>query len=109
MGDPTRVTSQPALTTASGTSWVVVAALLAAACVFPLSSLLVVDPGPSLPVAVATAVAVGALLLTAVVLRFAVPAGRRRLRALAWCVIALAVVALAGLLVCLAIEGAPAS
>lgn len=102
--DPTRVTAQPALNTASGTSWVVVALLLAGACVFPLSALLAIDPGPSLPVAIAVAIVVGMLLMAVLVLRFAVPPGPRRLRAMAWCTGALAATALIGLFVCLVIE-----
>jgi len=104
--DPTRVTSQPALTTASGTSWVVVAALLAAASLFPLSALLIIDPGASFPLAVAVAVVIALLLITVIVLRLVIPAGRRRLRSMAWCTGALAAVALIGLFACLVIEWA---
>ncbi len=105
--DPTRMGNQPALTTSSGRSWLVMGALFALACCFPLSSLLVISPGRSFPVALTVAIAIGVCYLGMVIARFALPPGRRRLHAMAAGMIAMAAIALFGLLLCLLIEGTP--
>lgn len=102
--DPTRMANQPALTTSSGTVWIVVGALFALATAYPLSALLLFDPGASFVVALITAVAVVALYVMIVITRFTVPAGRKRLRRMAAFFLAMAAVAVVGLLVCAAIE-----
>lgn len=76
----TKVTEQRALTTANGTSWLVIGALLAAICGGLLFAMQWLEPA-----AVATAgfVIVIALYVAMVVIRFIVAAGRPRLWALA--------------------------
>lgn len=91
--DPTRMRSQRALTTSHGAIWLVVGGLFAAI------SLGVLIPMAWLPgggVAVVCAIAVAVLYVAMVVVRVAVPAGRRRLGLLAGGMIAMAVVALGG-------------
>ncbi len=90
--DPTRVSEQPALTTSSGRSWLVVGAILSVIAVTLLVSLLRFPPAG---VAIAGVVLVAAGYAAMVVVRLRVPAGRRRLRALA---ALLAVIALVSLL-----------
>lgn len=94
--DPTRMRAQPALTTSHGTIWLVVGGLFAAI------SLAVLVPMTTLPgggTALVAAIAVAVLYLGIVVVRFAVPSGRTRLRALATGMIVMAVVALGGVIV----------
>ncbi|SDL15568.1 hypothetical protein SAMN05216282_1369 [Cryobacterium psychrotolerans] len=89
MSDPTRVTSQPALTTSSGRSWLVVGAL------FTAIALSVLIPMTSLPpsgVALTGAITVAALYGGMLVVRVTVSRGRRRLRLLAAGLIAIAIV-----------------
>ena len=80
MTDPTRQRDQPALTTSSGLTWLLVGGLLAAIC------LIVLIPMVSLPpagVALGGAIFVGALYLGMLLVRFLVAPGRRRLGLLA--------------------------
>lgn len=94
--DPTRVRSQASLTTASGTIWIVVGGLFVAV------ALGVLVPMTSLPpsgVALGAAIAVGVLYLAMVVVRVAVPAGRRRLGMLAVGMLLIAAISLVSALV----------
>lgn len=94
--DPTRVREQPALTTSTGAIWLIVGGL------FAVVSLGVLIPMATLPggtVAVVAAIIVGALYLAMVVVRFAVPSGRRRLGMLAIGMLLIAAVALGAVLI----------
>lgn len=94
--DPTRVREQPALTTSTGAIWLIVGALFAAVSLgvlIPMSSL----PGGT--VAIVAAIIVAALCLAMVVVRFAVPPGRRRLGMLAVGMLLMAAVALGAVLI----------
>ena len=102
--DPTRMANQPSLTTSSGTVWIVIGALFLLASAYPLSALLWFDPGESFIVALITAVGMIVLYALLLVTRFTAPAGRRRLRRMAVFFIAMAALAVVGLLVCAAIE-----
>ncbi|WP_200328751.1 hypothetical protein [Leucobacter sp. L43] len=103
--DPTRVTQQPALTTASGTIWVVMGSLLLVAGAVPVVAIIALRPGPMVPVAVATGALMLACTCVLFIARFAVQRGPRRLRVMAASMIASAVVGVLGLLLCLVIQG----
>lgn len=79
--DPTAVSSQPALTTATGTNWLIVGGLFTAIALALLLSLTTL-PGSGM-VGIVAAVVVAVLYLGMLVARFALPAGRRRLGTLA--------------------------
>ena len=94
--DPTRITSQVALTTASGNIWILVGGLFAAIAVAMLIALLGSDP----PGVSGTGAVIVVLLYAAmVVVRLVLPRGRMRLRVLAIGMLAIAVVALTALLI----------
>jgi hypothetical protein len=79
MSDPTRVRSQPSLTSSTGLIWIVLGAILAAICVGVLLALV-----PLQPVTAWVGLTVVVVLFAAmVVLRFAVRRGTRRLTAMA--------------------------
>jgi hypothetical protein len=89
--DPTRVVNQPALTTSTGRSWLLLGGL------FTLIALGVLIPMTALPprgVALVAAILVAALYLGMLVVRATVPAGRRRLGMMASGMIGLALVSL---------------
>lgn len=98
--DPTRVRSQPSLTTASGTIWIVVGGLFVAVALGVLVPMTALPPAG---VALVAAIAVGALYLAMVVVRVAVPAGRRRLAMLAVGMLLIAVISLVSALVVAAV------
>jgi hypothetical protein len=100
------VTSQPALRTSSGTVWLVVAALFACMSLVPLVAI-AVDGGPAESIAIVTATLVVGLLLAMLVIRWTVLAGPPRLRALAGCLLAMALIALVGMVICVMIVWAP--
>jgi len=104
--DPTRMSNQPALTTSSGTIWIVVGALFVLVSAYPLSALLVFEPGVAFPVAVVTAVVIALSYALVVITRFVVPRGRRRLRVMAGFFIAMVALTVVGLLVCAAMQWA---
>ncbi len=104
--DPTMVTSQPALRTSSGAIWIIVAALFTAVSLVPLIAI-VADGGPAAPVALVTASLLVAALVAMVIVRVSVAEGPRRLRALAGCLLSMALMALIGLLICVAIVWVP--
>ncbi|MDP3209072.1 MAG: hypothetical protein Q8M65_07975 [Rhodoglobus sp.] len=89
--DPTNIRSQPALTTSSGRSWLLVGGL------FSAISLGVLIPMTQLPppgVALVGAIAVAALYLGMIGVQLVLPAGRRRLGVLAVGMLAIALIAL---------------
>jgi len=92
MQDPTRVTNQRALSTSSGSIWLVVGGIFAAICVAVLATLLWRSP-PGL--ALAGAIAVAVLYAAMVVVKLTVRRDRLRLGVLASLMGAIAVVALA--------------
>jgi len=93
MSTSTRVRDQGPLTTSTGRIWLVVGglfALVALGLLVPMTAL----PPPG--VALVAAVLVVLLYAAMVVVRIAVPRGRRRLAALAWLTLAMGVVATVG-------------
>lgn len=102
--DPTRMANQPALRSSDGTIWIVVAGLFGLICLVPLSLLTVVDPRRSAPVAWITAILVIVLYAALLVSRWTVDDRERRLRIMAVLMLAMAAVALFGMLTCAAIE-----
>ena len=106
--DPTLMRNQPALRTSSGTIWVVVGVLFVAVALIPL----VLVAGTGGAAAIAAAVTIGlvvALLVALVAVRFMVADRIRRLRIMAGCLLAIAVIALGGMLLCVAIQRAMGS
>lgn|SRR5690606_29747039 len=102
--DPTRMANQPALRSSEGTIWIVVAGLFALVCLVPLSLLTVVDPRESALAAWITAILVIVLYAALVVTRWLVSARERRVRIMAVLMLAMAAIALFGLLICAVIE-----
>ena len=100
--DPTIVTNQPALRTSSGVIWLVCSGIFVALCLIPLIGI-VASGGAAAAVALVTGVLLIALLAAMFVVRFTVHAHLARLRWLAGCMLAMAVVALAGMAVCVSI------
>jgi hypothetical protein len=94
--DPTAVRAQPALTTSTGTVWLVVGGVFTA---ISLAMLLALSTLPGGGVALAAAVIVAILYVAMLVARTAVPAGRRRLRVLAVGMLLIAAVALGGVMI----------
>jgi VIT1/CCC1 family predicted Fe2+/Mn2+ transporter len=94
--DPTLVRDQPALTTSTGTIWLVVGGLFAAVSLGMLIPMAILPGGT---VAVIAAIVVAALYLGMVVVRLAIPSGRRRLGVLATGMVLIAVVAFAAVLI----------
>lgn len=89
--DPTRIRSQPALTTSTGRIWLIVGGI------FTGISLAVLIPMTQLPppgVALTGAIAVATLYIAMIVARFVIPAGRRRLMLLAAGMLTIAATAL---------------
>ncbi len=101
--DPTLVRNQPALRTSHGTIWVVVGALFTAVSLIPIV-LIAREAGPAAPVAIGTGTVVVLLFLALLVVRFAVPPGVRRLRVMAVLLLSIAVIALGGMILCVALE-----
>lgn len=104
--DPTLVRSQPALRTSSGAIWIIVASLFTAVCLVPLIGIIGRGGAPA-AVAVVTAVLLVGLLAAMVVFRLTVRAGPPRLKALAACFIAMAVVVLTGMITCVLLVWPP--
>lgn len=102
--DPTRMANQPALRSSEGTIWIVVAGLFALVCLVPLSLLTVVDPRESALAAWITAILVIVLYAALVVTRWLVSTRERRVRIMAVLMLAMAAIALFGLLICAVIE-----
>lgn len=96
------VTSQPALRTSSGAVWLVCSSVFVGLCLIPLIGIIATH-GPAAMVAVAATVLLLCLLGAMFVVRFAVPPGRGRLRWLAACMLAMAVLALVAMMICVSI------
>jgi hypothetical protein len=90
MTDPTRVRSQPALTSSTGLIWIVLGAVLAAICAGMLLALVPLDP----VIAWVGLVLVVVLFAAMIAVRFAMRPGRRRLTAMASAFGAMALVTL---------------
>lgn len=89
--DPTLVRNQPALTTASGSSWLIVGALftaISAATLFMLGQL------PPSGLAAWAIVTIVILYVAMVIIRFTVHALKTRLRLIAICFLAIALISL---------------
>jgi hypothetical protein len=97
--DPTMVTNQPALRSSSGTIWLVSSCIFVAVCLMPLVGIAMTGGAPT-PVAIVTSSLLVCLLAAMFAVRFIVDSQPRRLRWLAACMLAMAVVALAGMTVC---------
>lgn len=102
--DPTRMANQPALRTSDGLIWIVVAGIFLVICAVPLSLLTVVDPRESAPVAWTTALLLVALYGALLAARGYIAERGQRLRMMAGLMLAMAAVALIGMMVCTAIE-----
>ncbi|MDQ0613030.1 O-antigen/teichoic acid export membrane protein [Microbacterium sp. W4I4] len=100
--DPTKVTSQPALRTSSGAIWLVASTVFTAVCLIPLIGIIVTD-GAAAIVALIAVVVLLCLLAAMFIIRFQAEPGPRRLRWLAACMLAMAVVALTAMVICVAI------
>ena len=104
--DPTRMANQPALTTSSGAVWIIVGALFVLASAYPLSALLVFEPGAAFPLAVATAATILVLYVLIILTPLFVRRGRRRLRMMDAFFIAMVALAVVGLVACVALQSA---
>lgn len=100
--DPTKVISQPALQTSSGVIWLVSSSIFTAVCLVPLIGI-VISGGRAAAVALVAVVLLLCLLAAMFLVRFQADPGPRRLKWLAACMLAMAVVALAAMIVCVAI------
>ena len=93
MNDPTRIREQPSLTSSRGRTWLIVGGLFTLVALGVLIPEAVLDLRPhGIPLAAAVVVVV--LYAAMVVVRFAVPRGRRRLGTLAVGMLAIALVSL---------------
>jgi len=100
--DPTRIGDQPALRTSSGAIWLVCSSIFTAVCLIPLIGI-VASGGAAAMVALIAVVLLLCLLAATFIIRFQAQPGPLRLRWLAACMLAMAVVALAAMIVCVAI------
>jgi len=101
--DPTRVRNQPALQSSTGLIWLVVGAIFVVVCLVPFLGLAVMGR-PAATAAVVAAVLTVAAYAAMVVVRLTVSPGPRRLQRMAICFIAMAAVALVGMIVCVLIQ-----
>ncbi|MFD5225276.1 hypothetical protein ACFWHT_06590 [Microbacterium sp. NPDC058342] len=97
--DPTKVLDQPALRTSSGAVWLVSSTVFTGVCLIPLIGI-VVAGGAAATVALIAVVLLLCLLAAVFLIRFQAPPGPLRLRWLAACMLAMAVVALIAMIVC---------
>ncbi|WP_431791604.1 hypothetical protein [Microbacterium paraoxydans] len=104
--DPTRMANQPALRTSSGAVWLIVATIFTAVSLVPLVGI-VRSGGAAGTVGLVTAIILVLGLVTMVVIRLAVSSVRPRLRALAACFLAMALLTLGGITVCVLLVGLP--
>jgi hypothetical protein len=96
------VTNQPALRSSPGTIWLVCSCVFVVVCLIPLVGIIVTGGAPA-PVAIVAVALLVCLLAAMFAVRFAVTSQQSRLRLLAACMLAMAVVALVGLMVCVTI------
>jgi len=99
--DPNRLRNQPALTTASGTSWLVVGGLFSAIAIAVLAALSTLPPSG---LAVAAIAVITGLYLTMFVVRFVVNARKRRLGLIAACFLTIAFIALSSVIAIAAVN-----
>ncbi|WP_309064478.1 hypothetical protein [Microbacterium sp.] len=104
--DPTRVLNQPALRTSNGRIWIVSAGVFTAVCLAPLIGIIWTG-GAAAAVAAITAVLLVGLFGAMITVHHTVFPGSRRLRLLAVCMLAMALVAFVGMLTCVLIVWAP--
>lgn len=102
--DPTSMLNQPALRTSTGKIWLVMGAFFVVASLIPLGALIFVRQGPSAPLATVIACGVIGLYLVMIAVRISVKNRTLRLRILAACMLAIAALALLGMLACMLIE-----
>jgi len=100
--DPTKVIDQPALRTSSGAIWLVCSSIFTAVCLIPLIGI-VASGGAAASVALIAVVLLLCLLAAVFIIRFQAGPGPLRLRWLAACMLAMAVVALVAMIICVAI------
>lgn len=101
--DPTLMRNQPALRTSSGTIWLIMGAALVVISLVPLT-LIILAAGPATGAAMTTAALIVVVYAGMVVVRLTITASVPRLRLLAAGFLAIAAVALIGMLICVAIE-----
>lgn len=106
--DPTKMVNQPSLRTSHGLVWLIVGGLFAAASLIPFSMLAFAGTGRSTGAAIMTGIVIIALYAAMLISRFAVRPGPVRLGVMAGCMLAMALVALIGVWICLALESAQA-
>ncbi|WP_303709128.1 MULTISPECIES: hypothetical protein [Microbacterium] len=104
--DPTRMANQPALRTSSGAVWLIVATIFTAVSLVPLIGI-VRSGGAAGTVGLVTAIILVLGLAAMVVIRLAVSSMRPRLRALAACFLAMALLTLVDITVCVLLVGLP--
>lgn len=101
--DPTLMRNQPALRTSSGTIWLIMGAALVVISLVPLT-LIILAAGPATGAAMTTAALIVVVYAGMIVVRLTITASVPRLRLLAAGFLAIAAVALIGMLICVAIE-----
>lgn len=102
--DPTKMMNQPALQTSSGRIWLVMGGLFMVVSLIPLGALAFIRQGPSAPLAMVVGVGVIGLYAAMVGARLAVKPGPIRLRFMATFMIAMAALALFGIIACTYLE-----
>lgn len=105
--DPTRMRNQPALRTSSGTVWIVMGGLFAAASLIPLVMFIARGNEAARGAAVVVAVIVVALYGMILIARLAIRPGPARLRTMAAAMLTMAAVALIGVWVSALLANAP--
>jgi uncharacterized protein YacL len=102
--DPTKMRNQPALTTTSGNSWLIVGALFAAITIATLAALALLPPAG---LAFTAIVVIVTLYLAMLIVKFVVHDRKRRLRILAACFLSIALVGLSSVIAIAAVNWAP--
>lgn len=102
--DPTRLRNQPALTTASGNSWLISGALFVIISVAMLIALSKLPPPGLAWIAIILIVTLYAMML---VVRFLVQKRRTRLRFFAACLLAIALISLSSVITIATVNWAP--
>jgi ABC-type siderophore export system fused ATPase/permease subunit len=102
--DPTKMRNQPALTTTSGNSWLIVGALFAA---ITIATLVVLAMLPPSGLAFTAIVVIVTLYISMIVVRLVVHHRKRRLRIIAACFLAIALVGLSSVITIAAVNWAP--
>ncbi|MCF2570865.1 hypothetical protein [Brevibacterium sp. UCMA 11754] len=97
--DPRRISDQPALRSSTGTIWIVAGGLFLVVIAGVLAAV-IFSGGPAIGYAITTIIVAGALYLVLLISRFAIRPGRIRLWAMAGSMIAMALVAIIGLVLC---------